>query len=402
MHILHVIPSLGPQRGGPVVVARALATGLVTAGLKVTVIATDDNGRGKQAVPLYQAVVEQGVTYRYFPRQTRFYTVSWPLAQWLDQHITQYDLLHIHGLFSFAPLIAAWIARKRNRPYLIRPLGTLNRWGMQQRKPLLKQLSFQLLDRHALAGAAAVHYTSEQERIEAASLGVPHRGVVIPLPVALPAHELAAARGKLSTHYPQLQGRTVVLFLSRLDQKKGLDLLIPAFAEARRSNPALALVIAGSGEPSLVTALQALAAREGVADAIIWTGFVSGEAKLAALAEADFFVLPSYSENFGIAAVEAMAAGLPVILSDQIGIHHDVHAAGAGLITPCSVQPLVTALTRLAADHALRQQLGQAAKRFVQHRYSTDAVCQQVLTLYTDLLGRRTGVFVPLDRDRNP
>lgn len=386
MHILHVIPSLGPQRGGPSVVARVLATGLVAAGLEVTVIATDDDGRGKQAVPLNTPLVEYGVTYRYFPRQTRFYTISWPLARWLDQHITRYDLVHIHALFSFTSLAAASIARRYRVPYIVRPLGTLNRWGMRERKPWLKQISFNLLERQALTGASAIHYTSAQEQREAAELGVTQRGVLIPLPVDLPATERAAARNHLNAQYPQLQGRTVALFLSRLDQKKGLDLLLPALAAARQSNPTLILLLAGAGEPTFEAALRARIASLGLNEAVIWAGFVAGEAKLTALAGADLFVLPSYSENFGIAAVEAMAAGSPVILSDQVGIHHEVSAAGAGLIIPCAVEPLVAALSRLASDPVLRGTMGQAAAQFAQQRYTTKAVSSQLLTMYGSVL----------------
>lgn len=159
---------------------RAVARGLAQAGLEVHVATTDDDHRGRLEVPHNVPVVEEGVTYWYFPRQTRFYTFSWPLAQWLARHVQDYDLVHIHALFSYATLPAAFWAARRAVPYVIRPLGTLNRWGIRNRHPWLKKLSFHLIERRILARAAAIHYTSEQEQLEAVELGVMQRSVVIP------------------------------------------------------------------------------------------------------------------------------------------------------------------------------------------------------------------------------
>jgi glycosyltransferase involved in cell wall biosynthesis len=390
LRVLHVIPSLGPQRGGPSVVARTLVEGLAQAGLEIVVATTDDNGLARLDVPLCRPVIENGVTYWYFPRQTRFYTASWPLAVWLARHVGDYDLVHIHALFSFASLAAAVAAAQRHVPYIVRPLGTLSHYGMRQRRSWRKTLLFHLLDRHAIRGAAAIHFTSEQERLEAADLHVPHRPIVIPLPVDLHEATLNRASGGLRARYPQLVGRTVALFLSRLDPKKGLDLLLPAFAQAHSADPRLALVIAGSGDTPFVAGLKAHAEALGIGSVVVWAGFVEGATKLEALIDADFFVLPSYSENFGIAAVEALAAGLPTILSNQVGIHHEVATAGAGLIVSCAIPPLADAIIRLGGDAALRQTMGRAARQFAESHYNTQAVIGQLTKLYLALADRPT------------
>src|ERR1044071_2292764 len=126
MRVLHVIPSLGPLRGGPSEVLRRMASGLATAGITVEVATTDDNGPGRLDVPIADAILEEGVTYRYFPRQTRFYTFSWPLTVWLAGHVGDYDVVHIHALFSYAAIPAAFWARRYGVPYIVRPLGVLN------------------------------------------------------------------------------------------------------------------------------------------------------------------------------------------------------------------------------------------------------------------------------------
>jgi glycosyltransferase involved in cell wall biosynthesis len=386
LRVLHVIPSVGPLRGGPSVMVRMMARGLAHAGLEVHVAATDDNGHGRLDVPHAFPVVEDGVTYHYFPRQTRFYGVSWPLGRWLAGHVRDYDLVHVHALFSFAAVPAAYWAARAGVPYVVRPLGTLNRWGMEHRRPWLKRLSFAIIERRILQGAARIHYTSEQEQIEAAELGLNRRQAVVPLGIDLAPFAELPPRGWLRQRASGWAGRPVALFLSRLDPKKGLDLLLAAFALARAQRPDLALVIAGSGDASFERGVRRDAARLGLGDSVYWAGFLSGKEKLAALADADLFVLPSYSENFGVAAVEAMAARLPVVISDQVGIHREVAAARAGVVVPCERELLADALLRVASDASLRAELGARAQDLVRRRFSIQAMTAAVATMYEEVL----------------
>jgi glycosyltransferase involved in cell wall biosynthesis len=176
----------------------------------------------------------------------------------------------------------------------------------------------------------------------------------------------------------------VILFLPRLDPKKGLDLLLPAFARLLTKHPQTALVVAGNGSEEFIASQQERAASLGIGDAIVWPGFLEGVDKLAALAAADVFVLPSYSENFGIAAVEAMAAGVPVILSDQVGVAEDVKRCGAGLVVSCDEDALVSALDRLLTDSRLRERVAVNGLCLVLERYSGEAMARGLITLYAD------------------
>src|SRR5581483_7423217 len=126
-----------------------------------------------------------GAIYRYFPRQTSFYLFSLPFTTWLWRHAADYDLIHIHALFSYTSNAAAAIARAKGIPYAIRPLGVLNRWGMEHRRPGLKKLSFALIERPLLRDAAFIHYTAEQERVEAAECGFRDKPMIIPNPVEI-------------------------------------------------------------------------------------------------------------------------------------------------------------------------------------------------------------------------
>jgi glycosyltransferase involved in cell wall biosynthesis len=361
---------------------RTIARALAQAGLEVHVATTDDNGVGHLNVPLGQPVRQDGVTIWYFRRQTRFYAVSWPLTRWLARHISNYDLVHIHALFSYASLPAAFFAARHRVPYIVRPLGTLNRWGMQQRRPLLKRLSFRLIESRILSGASIVHYTSEEERLEAEELGVVASSAVIPLGIDLSAFEHLPAPGTFQRCYPQLAGRTLLLFLSRLDPTKGLDLLLPAFAQVRREHSDVALVLAGHGAPDYEAWLQARVRELGLGADVLFTGFLEGEQKLAALGDCDLFVLPSYSENFGVAVVEAMACGRPVVISNQVAIHREIADAEAGLVVPCEVEALAGALVRLAEDAALRHRLGRNGRRLAEERFSMTTMAMALQEAY--------------------
>jgi glycosyltransferase involved in cell wall biosynthesis len=360
---------------------RQLAASLARSGIETHVATTDDNGPETLDVPYGQPVIHDRVTYWYFPRQLRFYTFSWPLSRWLSHHVADFDLVHIHALFSFAALPASYWAARRGVPYIVRPLGTLNHWGMTRRRPWLKKASFQLVERHILKHAALVHYTSDQERREAETLRIGGTSAVIPN--ALADASASDSCGAFRRRFPQLRGRQIVLFLSRLDEKKGLDLLVRAFADLRRQVTNVSLVIAGDGSPGFVRGIKAEATRLGLAqDDVVWTGFLTGADKHAAFTDSDVYVLASYSENFGIAAAEAMAAGLPVIVSDQVGIHRDIAAAGAGLVVRCNAADITHAMRQLLSDAELRVRIGGNGKRLATLKYSSAAVTSQVIDIY--------------------
>jgi glycosyltransferase involved in cell wall biosynthesis len=379
--ILHVIPSVGPERGGPSVLMRTLARALSQAGMQVHVATTDDNGPGRLRVPHGVPQQEDGATFWYFPRQTHFYTFSWPLTRWLARHVREFDLVHIHALFSYAALPAALLAHRAGVPYIVRPLGTLNRWGIENRRPWLKKLSYRILESRILASAAGIHYTSEQELVEAGELGVSANPLIIPNAVELPVRQ-ASWPVRCEPVRP-VEGRKVILFLSRFDRKKGLDLLFEAFARVRNRCPEALLVLAGAGDPAWVAHLREDAQRLGIASHLVWAGFLTGEDKWTALRDADVFVLPSYSENFGVALVEALACGCPVVLSDQVGIHREIAHAGAGIVTPCRVDELATALLEVLGDASLRSRMCENGVRLARQQFSLEAVSRQLAAAYT-------------------
>jgi glycosyltransferase involved in cell wall biosynthesis len=367
---------------------RTLAAGLAQNGVETHVATTDDNDRSRLTVIYGEPVIDEKVYYWHFRRQSKFYIFSWPLTVWLAKNVRHYDLVHIHALFSYAASPAAFWAKRCGVPYLVRPLGTLNRWGMTNRRPTLKKLSLRWIESRILEGAARIHYTSEEERLEAAEVNIQGPSVILPNPLPEPAS--FAPAGEFRKRYPQSQGRQIVLFLSRFDRKKGLDLLLDAFARVVVGLPDALLVLAGEGDPPFMAELQSQARQLGIASHILWAGFLAGKDKSAAFADADLFVLPSYSENFGIAVIEAMAAGLPVIVSDAVAVHKQVAKAGAGLVTSCNADILSEAIQQLLRDADLRQDMAKRGE-FLSRDYSASNVARQLIEVYDDILGENGG-----------
>lgn len=375
MKILHVIPSISPTRGGPSTVVKQLAEEQARTGIDVTVATTDDDGPGRRWQPASAEERRGGVRYCIFPRQSSFYSVSFPMARWLDRNLRRFDVLHIHSLFSFPAAAAARAALRNRVPFVVRPLGTLNAWGLGNRRPWLKRLSLRFVEMPILQRARAVHFTSDQERDEAANLAIGHRPVVIPNPVELPA--LPAG--------PAGRDRDMVLFLGRIHRVKGLDLLLPAMAEVIRTRPTARLVIAGDGEAQLIAGLHRAAQDLGLTSRIEWLGAVDGTRKQALFARAGLFVLPSYSENFGIAAGEALAAGVPLVISNRVAIHPEVARAGAGLVVPCETMAIARAIERILGDAGLAARCAEAGRRLVAERYSATAVTSELIRLYQEI-----------------
>src|SRR5688500_6217303 len=316
MRVLHVIPSVGPARGGPSHAVRMMASACSRAGVSVDVATTNDNDHELLDVPLATPVEEGGARYHYFARDLHAYTVSRRLARWLAKSVASYDVVHIHALFSFSSTGAARAAQRSRVPYILRPLGTLAPYGMKQHA-LLKRISWRLVERAMIANAAAVHFTSTAERDEALRL-TEFQAEVVPLGIDINVY---------STMHVQTD-RLNVLFLARIHPKKQIEILLRAVAAVAEAH----LVVAGAGDAAYVSELKQMAAGLGIAERVQWAGHLDGEAKARAFAEAAVFALPSINENFGIAVVEALASGLPVIVSKGVAIHNEIEAAGAGLI----------------------------------------------------------------------
>lgn len=390
MRVLHVIPSLSEVHGGPSRALRLIETALMRQGIEVETATTDDEGAGRRSgKPLGVPIQENGAIRRYFRKTTDPYKTSVVFARWIRSGVRDYDLVHIHALFSFTSTVTARASRRSGTPYIVRPLGTLNRYGVTQRRPLLKRLSMNLIEGPILRKAAAVHFTSNAEQVEAEALGVPLRSVVIPLGIE---PQPVGKETEFLERYPELKERRRILFLSRLDPKKNVEGLLRACNLCARDLPDIRLVIAGDGLADYIASLKSLTEQLGLSDRVVWTGYLDGGIKAGAFAAADLYVLPSFSENFGIAAAEALMAGLPCVLGRGVALADEVEGAGAGLGIDPEPASVAGALVRIMKNEPLRLEMSGRAMALAREKYAMEAMGKNLVTLYEDILSRQGAV----------
>jgi glycosyltransferase involved in cell wall biosynthesis len=375
--VLHVIPSVARRDGGPSAAVAGMCRALAALGLRTLVATTDADGSGHLDVPLEDDVPYDGMTVRFFRCQfSERFKYSAPLGRWLQRHVDDYAVVHVHAVFSHASIAAGRACRRASVPYVVRPLGTIDPRSLE-RHPGRKRTLMQLGAGALLEKAARLHYTSDEEerRARVAIAGLP-RGVVIPLGV--PDDLFAVDAGAQSRdHGP-------VVTIARLDPIKGIDLLIRAFHQVAERHSERRLVIAGDGEADYVRELRALAESGPARNRIDFAGWIDGDGRRRLLAEASVFVLPSRQENFGLAMVEAMAASTPVIISDTLDLAAPIKRVDAGWVTPRSVEALAGALDASLSDPEERRRRAARGRAFAD-AYRWPVIGERLMRLYADV-----------------
>ncbi|MGE5526764.1 MAG: glycosyltransferase [Rhodospirillaceae bacterium] len=383
MKLLHVISSVDLRGGGPIEGVRQLAMAHARAG-HTTEVACIDAPRTGPAEPFPFPVHRLGPAlthYRYSPR----------LLPWLREHAPRYDAVVMNGLWQYGSY-ATWRAcRQTGTPYFVFTHGMLDPWFKRTypAKHLKKWLFWPWGDYRVLRDARAVLFTCEEERLLARQSFWLYRcnEVVVSLGIAAPPRDADRQRAAFHERFPETRGKRVVLFLSRIHEKKGCDLLLQAFAAAAVAHPTLHLVMAGPEHAGYGEALRQLARRLGIADRITWTGMLHGDDKWGAYRAADVFVLPSHQENFGIVVAEALACGVPVLISDKVNIWREVAADDAGLIATDDVAGATALLTRwLALNAEERARMSSNALHCFSERFEIDRAAAGVAQAISDRL----------------
>jgi glycosyltransferase involved in cell wall biosynthesis len=393
--VLHVIPSVAPRFGGPSEAVIGMVAALARRGLRTAVFSTNLNDQGTLVpfrspqtlnVPAVSRQMTDGVELRWFEASwpSRAY-ISPSMLRALRAEVRNYDLVHIHSFFNPTCIAAGSISYGRGVPYLVSPHGVLDPFVLGRHR--FRKNIFQVLaGRRFIGRAAGIHYTSHQERLFAGALpGLP-KGFVVPLGVDTAAFDTLPSRSEFDQANPWAKDKLLILFLGRFAAKKGLELLLTAFSNVARTIPSVHLVIAGPDDEGYTKRLADLIADAGLDARVSILGMVLGEEKRSLLGAADIWALPSYNENFGIAVVEAMAAGLPVVISDRVAIHREISDARAGLVVACDASHLASALLRFAQDPKLRRQCGDKARSLVSSTFTWDAAADRLIDVYDQVL----------------
>lgn len=380
MKLLHVVATYLPavRHGGPPRAIHGLGRALVARGHRVEVFTTDLHADGRLDVPIGRPTDLDGVAVTYF-RATRPRRLARApaMARALDERISEFDVVHLHGLFLWPMDAAARVAERAGVPWVVSPRGMLVDELFEARGRWRKRFWLATSGRRTLGGARRLIATSELEAEQAAATGVRippvellANGVEPPVPA-----EASALPDEVATF---LAGGPTFVYLGRLSWKKGLERLIEAIAKV----PTARLVLAGNDDEGIGPALDQVAHRVGASDRVLRSGFVDGAAKSALLAQARALVLPSISENFGNVVLEAWALSTPVVVAPGVGLAAEVADTDGGIVEDGQVEGLAVALDRLLADGDLARAMGERGRRRVEERFSWAEIVEQAETIY--------------------
>jgi glycosyltransferase involved in cell wall biosynthesis len=384
MKILQTICSMNPSSGGPIEVIKQFEA-LLRARAYTTEIASLDSPKAPFLLDLrfpVHALGGAGGKYGYSGR--------W--VSWLRDHARNYDAVVVHGLWTYNSF-GTWRAlRGGNTPYVVFTHGMLDPWFKRQYplKHLKKWLYWPWAEYRVLRDASVVLFTCEEERRLARESFWLYRcnEAVAGLGIRAPAGDPSEQQEEFLGRFPHLRGKRLALFLSRIHPKKGCDLLLEAFADRFGEDPAWHLVMAGPDQVGWKAELEHRAVALGIADRITWAGMLSGAVKWGAYRAGEVFVLPSHSENFGIVVAEALACGLPVLISDKVNIWREIAAAGAGIVASDTFDGTRDLFTRwLSMSTEQRMHMGQQAKACFEACFEVN----QTASGFADILGRISG-----------
>ena len=349
---------------------------LVAQGISADVFTTTANGDQELQTMVNTPVNVDGVTVTYFKRITRDHTHFSPALlrkMWLN--VKQYDIVHIHAWWNLVSVLAAWVAIRRGVPLIISPRGTLSSYSFATNNSRVKRLIHEGLGKYLLR-RSVIHVTSKHEEAAIRQLVTPKQIFVLPNLVKLPGKKIAVTKDDDAAPLK-------LIFFSRIEPKKGLDIL---FAALKNVKIKFTLTIAGNGDEAYISLLKIMAADYGIADTITWAGFLQDD-KFEVLGRHDLFALPSHDENFGNAVIESLAAGTPVLVSNNVGLHDYVTQNNLGWACKTNATDLMRTIneigllpiTELAA-------IGIRAAGLICKDFAHENLIQQYFSKYNEII----------------
>lgn len=384
MRILHSISSMNPSDGGPPMALSRLAGAQAELGAKVTIAAIDPNLSESSMQLAYQHVQGfESVTLQSLPSQGLIDRIwAYQAGQQLEALIKQHDVLHIHGIWRPHLLQAALIAQHHGKPYVVSPHGMLSIWSLSQKRTK-KKLALWWKWRRVLDEAAFVHVLNHDEAEAVQRVCQPRSLVREPNGISEAEITRSCDQQTVWQRYPYLHNEHYIIFVGRLHYSKGLDILVDAFFRVHQRLPDTKLVILGPdfGEgPRLQNQLRAL----GLTSCVHVLGGVYGDEKLTLLRHAQCFCLPSRQEGFSMAIIEAMALGLPVVISQSCHFP-EVAKAGAGEVVPLHAESVANSLLRILRDSRLAATLGGTASELARTKYQWNSIATNFLGAYASI-----------------
>lgn len=374
MKILFVTPSYKPAYlyGGPAISVSELAEALVSNGNTVTVYTTTANGSSELDVPVDQPVNVNGVTVYYCKRITGDHThISPQLWRRLWKSCHSFDIVNLQSWWSILILGAAFICNKKKVPYVISPRGMLSSYSFQAHHSFPKLVLHRMVGKRLLK-KGLLHATTRLEWEDCAQIYASWKGFILPNLINLPSPNLLPVTRKAN--------HTLTLgFLSRIDPKKGIELLFNALSKV---NFDFRLLIAGKGSDDYITSLKTLSSNLGIDHKVEWCGWKEGEEKFFFMQSIDLFVLTSYNENFAIAVTEALAMGTPVLVSNKVGLADYVKENDFGWVCETNTASIRDTLQSIYTEKIKLQQIKQTAPGIIQKDYQKNIMAEKYQKAY--------------------
>jgi glycosyltransferase involved in cell wall biosynthesis len=385
MKVLVVINALGEVYGGTSKVAIELSEAIGKLGVSVDLVTTNANGKTLLDEPLFTWINQKDYRVQYFPYwDVLDYKFSPSLTFWLLQNASKYNLVHTHGIFSYPVLSAYWACNKTNLPYIVSPHGMLEPWALAY-KSSKKKMYFSFLEKPALNKASAIHILASTEAENVKPLNLKSPLAIVPNGIHRIDFESLPNPNTFYQHFPDTQNKTLIIFLGRIDPKKGLDLLAKAFAKAYQIFPEAYLIIAGQDNTGFLPIAQSYFEEAGCSEAVTFTGMLTGEMKYSALAAANIYVAPSYSEGFSMSVLEGMASGLPCVITTGCNFPE---ASEVTEIVDIDAEQIGNALIKLLGNPARAKDMGDRARKFILENYTWDQVASKMVGIYKRILNQ--------------
>jgi len=387
LRILHVLDRVDPAAGGPPAVAFRLAAAQAAQGHAVTILSYQPLALAEMQVEMQGIPSIALVGLELLPPKDPKEHL-WPrqASQRLHQLLPDVDIVHLHGVWESLLRVAANQSRRLGKPYIVTPHGMLEPWALS-RKWFKKQIALLIAYGRMIDAAAAIHFLNSVEFDIALPLRLSAPAVIIPNGVFLEEMSRPPEPADLRASHPRLPDKPYILFLGRLHYKKGLDFLADAFSIVARALPDVQLVVVGPDDRERAPFEQRVRHAH-LAERVHLLGPLYGAAKLAAYAGAACFCLPSRQEGFSMAILEAMACGVPVVISEACHFP-EATRAGAGYVVPLHVSAIADALLAVLKDPQSKQRMGQAGRRLVSTRFTWPAIARQHIEAYQVALERQ-------------
>ncbi|NJL10182.1 MAG: glycosyltransferase [Calothrix sp. SM1_7_51] len=380
MKVLVITPYLGSNYGGISKIVVEQCQTLKNQDITLDVVTTNANTTEKLEQPLNVWLTKNNYRIKYFDCWHRNdFIISFRLINWVFNNVANYDLVHIHTIFAPMISLITLVCQFRKIPYVVAPHGMLEPWALAY-KAWKKTLYFNLLEKSSLTKAQAIHVTGSSENEHIKSLGFKN-SVLIPNGIARQELELLPDPEIFYQQFPGTRNKTLILFLGRIDPKKGLDLLAPAFAKVRDNFPEIHLVIAGPDSIGFMSTVKDYFSQVGCLDAVTFTGMLTGSLKYAALAVANLYIAPSYSEGFSMSILEGMASGLPCIITTGCNFPEAANAKVAHVVD-INANAIANALTKCLKYPQQAKLMGIKARKFIFKYYTWNHSAKKLTQVY--------------------